>query len=544
MSNAQSRSQSIPSVAFKLNEVDRGSNDGLVPGLNNYQVRLCVQPVLRRLRLSWKNDVQEVYPLVGTSIWAVMKEMPFRHKGIFMTSASDPNLVCEAVKLCLTRWPIFRTVAVEYSSNLRLFVALRAQKTYFDRAISIHPEVDSVEAFRALNIQLAPHPRGEIYEGLSFNAVIARIKDTGTVGVLFIADHASYDGSTLTAWATDLGRIIRREPAVDRAPYKMFADAYYTYQDSEPAREARDFHRRIFQQGDIPSDALWPPGKDLVPVNLPEKKSYQDEVEQQINQPPSKGANNVAKVAGRITQIKKCPILGEAYTKRGMHASIIVKMAVCLFNCLQTGKEHAIFRMVTSGRVWPFIHPEIAAYLPDPNNIAGPTVVSQVDVTRVAGEQTINQLYARVKEEQKLFNQYPHVPQRMLEQLNEGSGGIWHQARRQTFDWVAGYEKRIRVDGATGQPELEMIEAHGETTPPPGVLWFCRLTGDDSLMVRLIWNPMLFSKKQAHAYANLVHELVEWICEPGNGEKRVEELRLAFEQKVRESKREKMVPKL
>ena len=72
-----------------------------------------------------------------------------------------------------------------------MLVALRAQKTYSDRCHS-HScgSVESVEALRVLNIHMDPHPEWGIYEDWSFKAVIANIKDAGTVGVLFMGDHA------------------------------------------------------------------------------------------------------------------------------------------------------------------------------------------------------------------------------------------------------------------------------------------------------------------------------------------------------------------
>ena len=72
-----------------------------------------------------------------------------------------------------------------------MLVALRAQKTYPDRVIPIRSEVWSRwRALRVLNIHMDPHPEWEIYEDWSFEAVIANFKDAGTVGVLFMGDHA------------------------------------------------------------------------------------------------------------------------------------------------------------------------------------------------------------------------------------------------------------------------------------------------------------------------------------------------------------------
>ena len=43
-----------------------------------------------------------------------------------ITRACDRNQVCRAVELSLGRWPVFRSIMVEYSEDLRLPVALRA----------------------------------------------------------------------------------------------------------------------------------------------------------------------------------------------------------------------------------------------------------------------------------------------------------------------------------------------------------------------------------------------------------------------------------
>ena len=127
----------------------------------------CTQPVLQTLGLSWEANLQEVYPIAGTSICSFMKEIAFHHK---YTSVSVCNRIRHVVELSLDRWPVFRSIVVEYSEDLRLLLALRADRAYFDRAISSQPEVESVRAlFREVPIQKSTHVGGKLPDGLCFH---------------------------------------------------------------------------------------------------------------------------------------------------------------------------------------------------------------------------------------------------------------------------------------------------------------------------------------------------------------------------------------
>ena len=533
--DAQPRYRIAPSTstAFKLHGLDRPANDESPSGNNQHHVRQCIEPALHRLGLYWEDDVHEVYPVVGTMTWAWMKELPFYHKVVIMTSVSDPRLVREALELCLSRWPIFRSLAVEYSENLRLLVALRAQRSFFDRAISTHPEVGSVEALEELPIHVAPQRTGMVFQGLPFGAVIAQVRSTGTIGVIFSANHAVYDGRSLRGWMIDLDRILRSESPVNRAPYKLFADAYYSYQDSALAKEGQEHHKGVLKHGPALFDALWPFGKDLVPVRTTAKgnssRLSSNPIKELLDQSAPQNISHATKFAESTEQTRICPNMTDAYKNRGMRASTVVKMAICLFNCLQTGKEYAIFTVFTGGETWPFIHQDIAAHLPSPYRIAGPTMTSQVTVTKIDYDETINQFFARIKEEQNLSLLHQHVPRRLFPQIDEMCEGLGPQASRQVFDWIPEWEKTSSTGGDQGQNNFRVLPSAHKNGPPPGVVWLCRRSGDDSLMVRLNWNPALFPKGQAAAHVSLIHDLVEWICDPGNGEKRIEEVCKAFQ---------------
>ena len=261
---------------------------------------------------------------------------------------------------------MLRTIAVEHSNTLRFLLALRAQRSYFNLPNSSHSEVDSVKDLLELPVRRPPKLPWKIFEGLAFYAAIAKVKSTRTIRVFFTANHAVYDGISIIVWTTDLSKIPNRELTVDRPPYKMFADAYYLCQNSRMAEEARDYHAQLFKHIEISPSILWPPGKDLI-----------------SSQAPTPSISDVPILACIIEHTRSHPSMKEAYTKRSIRSSIIVKMAICFFNYLQTEEPYAIFNMLLSERIRPFMSPDIAAYLPHPGGIAGPTLITLVNITNI-----------------------------------------------------------------------------------------------------------------------------------------------------------------
>ena len=481
------------------------------------RTRRLTELVLQKLGLSWETNVQEVYPIAGTSTWGLMKEVAFHHKWTMLTSSSDCNQVRRAVELSLGRWPVFRSIMVEYSEDLRLLVALRTDRAYFDRSISSEPAVESVRALSAVPIQKPTHVSGQLADGLCFHVVIAKVKSMKTVGLLVCADHALYDWVSVHSWAKELNQIINGEILGDLTPYKMFTNAYHLYQDSQPARRAQEYHRQHFQRDSISSNALWPPGDDLLSwYTAAAGGAASTSFKRSLDDPGFETVNSMANVAGMVERIRYCPNMATAYSTRGISASMAVNMAVCLFNYRKTGHVHAILTMFLAGRTWPFMSPDLAAYLPNPTTIAGPTVVTMVNVTRIDPEEQVGQLFARMKEEQQDFNRHPHVPQYMLPQLNQESRGMRMQAMRQIFNWLP---RRTPDDGTSSEEEYGL---NHENSAPLGVVWICKLLGHDSLNVRLTYNSGLFSEKQATEFVDQVFEIVEWICDPGNWDSRID----------------------
>ena len=482
--------------------------------------RLYTKPKLVELGLDWDADVQEVFPIVGTSVWHWMKDIPFRHKWTIDTLSSSYDEVRQAVEASLSQWPVLRSVAVEYSEKVRLLVALRAHKPYFDLAISSLGQVKSREALGDVDIPTVQRS-GSFPKGLLFHVRIAKIAETGTYGLLIVANHAVYDEISIHLWAEDLQQIMIGNTVAARTPFRLFVDAYYVYQDSIPAKQAREYHKRQFEPNGTDRNALWPAGDGLVAKFL---VALSTAPQKQVapNNDPSLGDCLLSENgAGVLEKTLHCPNLLKPRCSHDLSPMIVTKMAVSLFNSWMTGQPHAILFMLMAGRVWPFMSSSIAEHLPSSYDIAGPTLTAGVDVIRIHRGEEVRQLYTRMEGQQKQSSRYQHVPQSMLPQLNRDSHGMRMEAMRQVFNWISSRNGKE----AKGSSGLDVVGVPGQdNNPPAGVAWMCRLVNSETLNIRLRWNSRILSEEEGARVVERVVRIVEWICEPENWQEPIEKV--------------------
>lgn len=474
------------------------------------RTRSHVEPILQRLGLDWSTDVQQVYPIVGTSTWYFMKEVPFQHKWTVATSLTSYDQIRQVVETSLSQWPILRAIAVEHSKEVRLLVALRAQESYFNLAISDLPEVEENDALGDADLPVT-HLKGSLPEGLLFRVGIAKMGKTGTFSLLITANHIVYDALSMQSWEEDLQRIIDGHGVVVRTPFELFANAYYLYQDSIPAKSARDYHKQLLQQKGIILKALWPAGDDLI-ANRP--NMARNSTEQSDDLRPKYGA-------GIMERTVHCPNMRKMRASQTLSPVVLAKMAIGLFNTSMSKQPYAIFTTLMAGRAWPFMSSSLAQHLPNPIDIAGPTMTSVADVLRFDQQEEIGQLYQRMEAEQQLSSRYQHVSPSMLSTLDVDSQGLRLHAMRQIFNWIPGrHGKEVSASRL-----LQPVGAPGDNNdPPPGVAWTCRPVDSETLSFRLRWNLELFPEEEVVGILNHVRSIFEWISDPDNWEKRIEEM--------------------
>lgn len=461
------------------------------------RTRLYAKPKLLKLGLNWDADVQEGFPVVGTSVWHWMKDIPFRHKWTINTLLSSYDEVRQAIEASLSQWPVLRSVAVEYSEKVRLLGALRAHKPDFDLAIS---SLGQVKSRKALG------DSGSFPEGLLFHVRTAKIAEIGTFGLLFVTHHAVYDEISIYLWAEDLQQIMTGNATAARTPFRLFVDAYYVYQDSIPAKQARDYLKRQFEPNGNDLKALWPARDGLVARFLVALSTAPQKPVAPNDDPGLGYCLLSVNGAGVLEQTFQCPNLLKPRCSQDLSLMIVTKMAISLFNSWMTDQPHAILFMLMAGRMWPFMSSSIAEHLPSSYDIAGPTLTAGVDVIRIDRQEEVGQLYTRMEEQQTQSSRYQHLPQSMLPKLNQDSHGMGTEAMRQVFNWIpsrngkeANASSGIHVVGVPGQDNI----------PPAGVAWMCRLVNSETLSIRLRWNSRHLSEEEGVKVVERVVRIVE-----------------------------------
>lgn len=478
------------------------------------------QPALDRLQMSWAADVEDVYPIIGTSSFVFMKEYPNPHKFIFVTSFSDFERVVGALKKSLESWSIFRSIAVEYDQATRLIVVLRATQRYFDQAISINEDVENEHALTKISMS-ANQATSELPRGLMFRIVVARLKSASTVGVVVLANHAIWDAVAINRWAKDVERLILGSHIVERIPYKAFAEAYYLYRTSLAAKLTADYRVKRLKGIGAMHNAFWPPPQ-LV-------QSVPDRVAQPNNEGKAEAVEGGGRNNPQIIRYRRLPNI----KRTGRKPSTILYAAITCFNASITGSKHAIFIIALAGREWPFIHDTLAQLLPDPMMIAGPTITSSIATVNINDAEQISPFLARLEGDLKLLRRHQHVPQDYAARLGEEDQAVLRDARRQIFNYLPkglGFWPTDSVSGGeawrlVSNTEYKVDKSEGS------FVWNIGLEEAPWLRIRALFNPDMFSEKEVELFVESVFDAAEFLSDTGNWEREVGELRAALSKK-------------
>lgn len=227
---------------------------------NTHKTRSLAEPELDRLQMSWEADVEDAYPVILPANFFFTKEFPNPHERVYITSLAETETAVAAIQTTLGLWSCMRSIAVEYDQKTRLLVVLRATERYFDQAISIHPDVENEQALTETSMS-GNHAASELPRGLMLRVVVARIKNTKTIGLVVLINHAIFDAISINAWGTDLECLIRGGSIPERTPHKAFAEMYYLHQTSLAAKLAIDYHVRRLRGIGSMRHAIWPPSQ-------------------------------------------------------------------------------------------------------------------------------------------------------------------------------------------------------------------------------------------------------------------------------------------
>ena len=451
-----------------------------------------VQPVLEKFGLTWGDDVEDVYPMADSVSMFWSQSMPNSIQMTWLTKVSDKHQLRSIIAASLKAWPTFRSLCAEYDAETYLWVVLKNNHKFLDIAVSEHPDVENPAELATLSIP-PRHIAGQFPDSLLFHAVVANVRSTGTAGFVMLANHTAFDFLSITHWRCDLELLLKGEPAVQRAPFKIFADTYYLYQHSLPAQQSTAFHLRLLKGLSGLRQALWPP-RDTS-LSLPDQPAIDGRMAQ-IPQSTRRG---------RLIHYLRVPAMPTIASHHGISAPVLVRTAIALFNTLRTGQSHAVFAMLMAGRAWPFLSPDITNALPNPLDIAGPTFSSVTSILEIDPEETVDGLLRRISQQQKQLNKHQHFPKSMEAQLNKDDREAWLDAKEQNYNWAPGW----REGDAEQESALELIANEWyEGRNSKVFMWRCGMSDKETVRVGAHWPRTLFGEEEVEGFLVVVMRMI------------------------------------
>ena len=353
--------------------------------------------------------------------------------------------------------------------------------------------------------------------------IIARVRSTGTAGAVVIANHALLDTISMGAWAEDLHQLLSgKEIQVQvRTPYKMFADFYYLHRSSLEAQLGVTFHVRRLQGINSAKDALWPSQR------CPEWFIGDDSQWQPSTLEQRLGVNERKQLDGGgwrvgyygITLDTRLLHLGTLCSAHGISVPVLFKTACVLLNSHLTGQSDVLFANSQAGRQWPFLHEDMARYLPNPVTIAGLTFTVVINRIRVDAGESVGSLLARVESDQRSLTRYSHAPMLdVLGQLGKPDSETATEATRQLFNWWSDWRGQA---ARLARAELKPLQVEGHSDR--GVIWHCGIL--DSEMGRLLvqWDGAQIAKKDMQRWAEAFMKVLDWLQLPDSWDWRIDE---------------------
>ena len=330
--------------------------------------------------------------------------------------------------------------------------------------------------------------------------------------------HSTYDAFSMSAFIQDLDKILSgdAETLRHRTPFMYYADTYNLHKGGLAAVEDARYCASKLKGVKEHTNALWPVkkgpewliGDDAgwthrsgLPGELNERRAF----DREDNRP-----EGVA-----IYRKDTCLHLDELKSKHNVDASTILKAATSVFNARTTGQEHAVFCNLDNSRSWPFLEKWIADQLPNPLDIAGPTMGCTINILPVSSEETVLAFLARIQEDQKEQSTHANAPfSEIMNQLGEQEGQIIYDiARRQVFNW----DPTLRTRMASTHKSLRLLGRQGWLDL--GVFWNFGLLDNKTLVGFILYDDAHLRHIEAAKALDSVFEIVHWMTEPANWEK-------------------------
>ena len=480
-----------------------------------------VKPALEEFDLTWQDDVEDVYRNndVIRDFWSSSQRAASSNiRWAYEIENFSVTMLRQALEEALIRHSTLRSIYVELEDKMPIHVIIRSTKRWFDRCITVGKDVDTINDVRALIPDMHLGFAGP--SAPLFRAIIKPIKDTGTLGLVMSVHHSTYDAFSMSAFLQDFGKILNNDTnkLSRRVPFKLYADTYHMHRHGPAALDAVRYSVNRLKGIRRYQKALWPAQKG------PEWLTGDDSGWTYRNGQPGKPEDRRAfdredkRPEGvAIYRKDRLACLSTLREDHSIEASTVIKAAVTIFNTEVTGQGQAIFCNLDNARKWPFLEDWIANQLPNPLDIAGPTMEHTINIIPVDPEETTVAFLSRIQDDQK--EQSTHTPapfSAIINHLDKEDGLMVHDiGRRQVMNW----DPTLRMRMSNAYRSLHLLGRQGWLDL--GVFWNFGMLNEETLVSFIIYDDAHLRHVEASAALLRVVEIAQWMTAPENRQKRV-----------------------
>ena len=482
-----------------------------------------VKPALEEFDLTWQDDVEDVYRNndVIRDFWSSsQRAASFNIRWVYEIEDVTVTRLRPALEEALIRHSTLRSICVELEDKMPIHVIIRPTKRWFDQCITVGQDVNTINDVRALIPDMHLGFAGP--SAPLFRARIHPIKDTGTLGFVMSVHHSTYDAFSMSAFLQDFDALLNNETnkLESRIPFKLYTDTYHMHKHGPAGLEAVRYSVNRLKGIKKYTKALWPTQKG------PEWFTGDDSGWTYRNGQPGKPEDRRAfdredsRPEGvAIYRKDKWAHLDTLRETHSIEASNVIKAAVTIFNTEVTGQAQAIFCNLDHARKWPFLESWIADQLPNPLDIAGPTMEHTINILPVDPEETTVAFLIRIQDDQKEQSTYTTAPfSAIMKHLDEEEGLLVHDiGRRQVMNW----DPTLRMRMTNAYRSLHLLGRQGWLDL--GVFWNFGLLDEETLVSFIIYDDAHLRHEEASAALLRVVEIAQWMTVPENWQRRVGE---------------------
>ncbi|KAL8645701.1 MAG: hypothetical protein Q9226_007183 [Calogaya cf. arnoldii] len=418
--------------------------------------------------------------MAGTTSFLCARESLFSHQITFSTKITNKRDLRSIIASSLKAWPIFRCLCADSEPSTRLWVILKHTETFLNLTISEYPEVEDLTELAGLSIE-PKHVLGHLPESVSFRAVVADVKSTGKAGFVMLVNQP-----TIFSHCPTGRRISRYFSRVKRLRSNGFLSSF------------------------LQTLIIYIKTRSLPNARYPSTSAFSAAS-------PTSARHCGLLILPSLTNQKSRAPTGRFQSREAAYATISASPPFQTFHqsttfphrlsslpqsrystqCKQTIPTPSSQCYQPAG---PGPSPEIAYYLPNPLNIAGPTFTLITSILQIDTEATAGTLLHRVKEMQKRLTEQQHVPPSMQRQLNAEDREAWRESTHQIFNWLP----FTAVEQEHERMELELVKKVGYAgRVGKNFMWEGGLMDDkETLKLKGKWDPTLFSNEPVDGVEN------------------------------------------